>query len=270
MKDLKVAAPKRKVYGFDHDLTLLEKLLLQPESHNGLKAIGIVGKPGVGKSTLCQELLSRPKVKAHFLPRILVSMSIKYNEDDQDLKNTIVKGMLTYLGVEEEIAKSNIINEELRGLLYALHLQLMGKRYLIVLDDVKETDAWHEKLDSSSSTKNEKWGERFAYGFPKGYGGAVIVTSTSEEIVKKMIGDKKHIHQLLPFSDQENCWSIFKDAVVDKKRIEHNPDLKKQLLDKSGGIPLAAKKIGQIVNEKLRKAEEKPPEIESGDVENKL
>ncbi|XP_059436868.1 probable disease resistance protein At4g19060 [Corylus avellana] len=185
------------VHGFDDDVISLEKVLLRPGSEGRFKAIGITGIAGIGKTTLCQSLFSKKEVKDYFFPRIWVCMSAQTG-DDEDEKVAILKRMLVCLGVEDEIIDNYYGHNNLKELLYALHLQLQGKRYLIVFDDVRggEIDKWYEEL-SCSSTWDGKW-DALAYGLPKGCGGAVIVTSRNEEIAKKMVGGEGNLHRLLP------------------------------------------------------------------------
>ncbi len=87
-----------KVHGFDNEVISLEKLLLGQGSGDLFKAIGIIGKAGIGKTTLCQVIFNKPEVQNYFLRRIWVCMSIKPDED-QDTRVAIIKRMLEYLGV---------------------------------------------------------------------------------------------------------------------------------------------------------------------------
>ncbi|VVA24929.1 PREDICTED: disease resistance [Prunus dulcis] len=251
-----------KVYGFDDDVLSMEKLLVQQESRDRFKAIGVVGREGIGKTTLCQLVFNKPEVKNNFLPRIWVCMARDPDgHEGEDLKVAIVKRMLVYLGVGKETVKS-IFDEKhgLEGLLCALYQQLVGKRYLIVLDDAKETDSWYGQLDSCLS-RDKKWDDGFAFGFPKGHGGRVIATSRNEEVAKMMVGEK-NIHHLLPLSDPDICWAIFEDTVEDSRvededdRVEVDrallnasnlDDLKLEIKLKCGGLPLAAKMMGQAM-----------------------
>ncbi|BFG38274.1 hypothetical protein CerSpe_245480 [Prunus speciosa] len=252
-----------KVYGFDDDVLSMEKLLVQQESRDRFKAIGVVGREGIGKTTLCQLVFNKPEVKDNFLPRIWVCMARDPDgHEDEDLKVAIVKRMLVYLGVGKETVKS-IFDEKrgLEGLLCALYQQLVGKRYLIVLDGARETDSWYGQLDSCLS-RDKKWDDGFAFGFPKGHGGRVIATSRNEEVAKMMVGEK-NIHHLLPLSDPKSCWAIFNDTVeanrvaddlVEDDRVEdvralsnasNLDDLKLEIKLKCGGLPLAAKMMGR-------------------------
>ncbi|KAF3967442.1 hypothetical protein ACB098_05G194700 [Castanea mollissima] len=255
-----------RVHGFDNEVTLLEKLVLRQESDDQFKAIGIVGKAGVGKTTLCQVIFNKPEVQKYFLPRIWVCMSRKPNEDN-DTRVAIVKRMLDGLGVDEEIINKVHKDHSLKGLLYALHQQLYRKRYLIVLDDASDNDAgdtraFYGKLDSLL-TRDGEW-DCLAYGLPKGYGGVVIVTSRNEELAKNMVGEE-NLLRLLPRSDPESFWKIFKDAVEkgtdkDSTRLPFKPsnveDLKKQILQKCDGFPITAKMLGEIMHDQVKQLQD--------------
>ncbi|KAF3451589.1 hypothetical protein FNV43_RR07684 [Rhamnella rubrinervis] len=239
-----------KVHGFNDDVTTLERLLLRQGSDDGFKAIAIVGANGIGKTTLCQLIFNKPEVKGHFLPRIWVCMSECHDDDDD--KKAIIKRMLFSLGVEEKTMNSVWDSRGLEGLLCALYLQLVGKRYLIVFDDARETDSWHEQLNSKL-TGDGKWDQKFAYGLPKGCGGTVIVSTRNEEVAKGLVGEK-NLYRLLPLSDPESCWAIFKDSVKkDVREFNHSnlEDLKMEVKMKCAGIPLAIKMMGEIMRKQI-------------------
>ena len=258
--------PATPVHGFDTQLISLEKMVQQRQSSDQFKAVAIVGKRGVGKTTLCQKLFSKySEVQpAKFLPRIWVCMSRKPTEYI-DCKTT-VKRMLTCLGVDDEtihsISDSEPEGDRLSRLLYALHLQLTGKKYLIVLDDASAKDEWFANLDSPITDK-EKWGKFLAFGLPKGHGGTVIVTSRVENVAKMMVGEKNLLH-LLPLSDPKSCSSIFNDHIKKGKKLEYDPE-RKEFLKKCSGLPLAAKMMGNIKSEELEKAEREAEKKEAAE-----
>ncbi|KAI7986871.1 Protein argonaute 1C [Camellia lanceoleosa] len=114
----------------------------------------------------------------------------------------------------------------------------------------------------------EEWGnqrcEKLGFGLPKGFGGAVIVTSRAEEVAKEMVGEE-NLHRHEQILDQENCWKIFKDF-VDRDGEQFSGQLEKTLKDKMtvkcAGLPLAAKLMGQIAHEQLLSMKkEKPKEM---------
>uniref|UniRef100_A0A5B6ZUG6 NB-ARC domain-containing protein n=1 Tax=Davidia involucrata TaxID=16924 RepID=A0A5B6ZUG6_DAVIN len=240
-----------KVHGLDDQVLSMERLLVGRERNDEFRGIGIVGMGGIGKTTLSQVIFNKQQVKNHFLPRIWVCLSKKPNQDGDNRKE-IVKRMLICLGVEEEIINSADEKHGLPGLVFSLHLQLKGKRYLIVLDDAWDTDDFCKNLDNCLP-HDGKWGEKLAYGLPKGNGGTVIVTSRSEEIAKNMVHEE-NLRRLQPLPDRESCWLIFKDS-VEKDGIEFPSDLeilKEEIVKKCAGLPLAAKMMGQIKHEQLQ------------------
>lgn len=231
-----------RVHGLENEVVTLEKMLLQPgKSSDSFQAIAIIGMSGVGKTTLAQLVYTKEEVKTQFLPRIWVSLSPQPNMAANP-REAIVKKLLACLGVETDII-SSIENHGLRGLLYALHLQLLGKRYLIVLDDLWDSNPWHD---------NDAWD-----GLPKGYGGSVVITSRSEKVANIMSREDNVLH-LQPHKNPEICWCIFKDE-VEKDGEELDDDnidkLKPEVEKKSAGLALAAKVMGEIFYEK-RKAKE--------------
>ncbi|KAJ9136255.1 hypothetical protein P3X46_033347 [Hevea brasiliensis] len=242
-----------KVYGFDDEITHLEKLLVRRGSIDYFKTVGIVGMRGAGKTTLCQLILTKPEVKNHFVPRIWVHMSTKDNEEDNDPKIAIVKRMLNSLGVEGEMLKTILDEHGLAGLLCALHVELMRKRHLIVLDDAQDTGDWYSNLNASLP-RHVKWEQHLAYGLPKGYGGTVIVTSRNEEVMKMMVGEE-NIYRLLPLSNKDLCWDIFRDEVEQERKPfqpRNEEELKREVIQKCAGVPLAAKMMGKIMREGIR------------------
>ncbi|TXG66059.1 hypothetical protein EZV62_007334 [Acer yangbiense] len=125
------------VYGFENEVLSLERMLVKSGSDDDqFRAIGVVGMAGVGKTTLCQEVFNKEEVKRHFVPKIWVCMSRQPN-DDVNSKAVIIKRMLECLGVDDEVINSFTSDHQL---VYALHLELMTKKYLIVLEDCEETD----------------------------------------------------------------------------------------------------------------------------------
>ncbi|KAI8000532.1 putative disease resistance protein [Camellia lanceoleosa] len=218
--------------------------------------------------------LSVDETKVHGLDDKAMSMQrllVPSNNNNDDVRKETVKRILAYLGVQEEIINSANESHGLKGLLFALRLQLMGKRYLIVLDDVWNTEDQYKNFCTTISD-DEKCSERLAYGLPKGFGGTVIVTSRTEELAKGMVG-KENLHRILPLSDPESCWKIFKDT-VDRDGEEFPGQLeclKDKIVEKCAGLLLAAKMMGKITHDELllgkqrvveSEQEESPQELE--------
>lgn len=242
-----------KVYGFEDKILSLERLLvLRRKDTDSFKAFGIHGMAGIGKTTLCQSIFSRPKVMEYFFPRIWVCLS-KQKGEDEDNKKEVVKRMLRCLGIDDKIIKKVDEKQGIRGLLFALRLQLTGKRYFIVLDDAHNADEWFKMPDSDAENDNTKIYEKFSYGLPKECGGTVLVTSRVEQVVKNMVGEEENLRCIEPLTDQDTCWKIFKDT-VEEDGTQFPDDLKKlklEIVKRCDGLPLAAKLLGQIKHKEL-------------------
>ncbi|MBA0805990.1 hypothetical protein Gohar_005468, partial [Gossypium harknessii] len=231
-----------KVHGFDYDKMTLKMLLLNEKSQQDeLKLLGVVGMVGVGKTTLCRLILEEEQVKQSYFPRLLITMSGSMEK--------VVENMLEHLGVELAEIKSSIANEnKLPGLLYALHLKLEGKKFLIVLDNVKEEDEYYEKPISDVKKEGEYCDKlisclKSGHGFPKGYGGAVILNGRNEEAIKEIVGER-NLHRLQLLSDPNDCLYIYRSSAfgdIDHPDALTNETLpskpNEELKKKCGGLP---------------------------------
>ncbi|XP_030528927.1 uncharacterized protein LOC115739801 [Rhodamnia argentea] len=187
-----------------------------------------------------------------YCPRIWVDMP-RLPDEDKNQKEAVMKSILRNLGVEEETLESPSSAPDLNGMVSLLHQQLWGKKYLIILDSVRGNEKWYYDL-GSCLVPGKNWGDRLAYGFPKGYGGAVIVTSRNEELAMRMVGEE-NLHRMMPASYDEVCWSVFRGSAqegLSQFDFPNEGQLKAEVCRKCAGIPLAAKVMGQIVNKQLQ------------------
>ncbi|GAA0165513.1 hypothetical protein LIER_39997 [Lithospermum erythrorhizon] len=268
----------KKVFGLEENIRFMERLLVRKQNQEGFKTMAIVGIPGVGKTTICQVMYHHESVEKHFDIRLWVCLS-KQKDDDPDRKKEVVKRILACLGIEQEVLQKIGEDEEgLRKLIITLRLHLMGKRYLIVLDDAsRKDDALNE--DDEEANKDEVFFEnmssissqyenKLAYGLPKGEGSMVIVTTRSEELANKMVGEE-HVHPLPLLKNEELCWDIFKENLESDGTTfpEDLEDLKKLVIKKCSGLPLSASMMGVIMRERLledeRRAAHKAKEQEN-------
>ncbi|KAG7532592.1 NB-ARC [Arabidopsis thaliana x Arabidopsis arenosa] len=266
--------PDHDIHGFDNEIKSLQHFLLDQKVNREFKSLVIVGEYGVGKTALCQKIFNDKAVKSVYAPRVWVSMENKESKDKLDGKICVLKKILTGLGVKHsiletisadakqefkdnaevasnqeagEIDRETEKEKELSALLYALHLNLRWKKYLIVFDDVRENDNWDEKLDVKLN-EDEKWGKFLSDGFPKGSGGRVIYTTRYENLAKKLVSQEHEIHRLWPLSDHQSVWKIY-DAVIQKREKESPRNDKKcidELMNKSRGLPLAARLLAEL------------------------
>ncbi|CAH8390271.1 unnamed protein product [Eruca vesicaria subsp. sativa] len=270
--------PDHVIYGFDNEIKSLKNFLLDQKVYNEFKSLVVVGEYGVGKTALCKTIFNDEGVKSVYAPRIWVSM---HSNEGLSGKIFVLKKILKVLGVEDELlkrihdkAKDEAANnlekadnreggeidretaeeKEVSALMYALHLNLRWKKYLIVFDDVREEDNWNEKLqdDEEKLKEDDKWGKYLSDGFPKGSGGRVIYTTRDENktLAKKLVAEEHEIHRLWPLTDSLSVWRIY-DAARKENGEEDPPRNDKkcidELMNKSRGLPLAVRMLATLL-----------------------
>ncbi|XP_059653308.1 putative disease resistance protein RGA1 isoform X2 [Cornus florida] len=240
-----------ETHGLVSQLHKMEAILLDrtPDDHEGVKAIGIVGMCGVGKTTLGRLFVHKFQFLRDYSPVIWVKLSLKANPLE------IVTHLLTHLG-----AKCDQL-QDLNDQLTELHNLLLGKKYLIVLDNVCHLNEWYSDLTSNQNNNGTTATDlsRFSHGLAKGVGGAIIVTSRFEEVAISMVGEK-NLLRLEPTFDAEALWLTFMDSIRRKKYLTsyHHQVLsrmKDEIIYRCEGLPLAAKTLAEVISIQLAKKE---------------
>ncbi|XP_019248767.1 PREDICTED: putative late blight resistance protein homolog R1A-3 [Nicotiana attenuata] len=148
---------EEEVVGFEKDAESIMKKLIQGTKE--LDVISIFGMPGLGKTTLARKVYDNPSIVNYFDVKAWCSVSQAYNRIK--LLGEIFKQVTDH---KSEIDEDVDIADKLQK-------TLKGRRYLIVLDDIWEVDAW----------------EDLGLCFPKGEDGSrVMVTTRIEEVAKHL------------------------------------------------------------------------------------
>ncbi|XP_058108830.1 disease resistance protein RGA2-like [Magnolia sinica] len=185
--------------------------------------ISIVGMGGLGKTTLAQLAYNDEKVKGYFEMRMWVCVSEDFNV--KQITESIIKS------ADTKFEGKNLNLDQLQ-----LHLREMlhGKRFLIVLDDI-----WCEA--------SEKW-DKLKLPFQAGASGSRILITTRNENVALAMG-RAHEHKLAVLS-HDDCWLMFRRRVLEHRSAEELSELEdigREIVNKCGGLPLAAKTIGSAM-----------------------
>ncbi|KAK2997671.1 hypothetical protein RJ639_018963 [Escallonia herrerae] len=204
---------KADVVGFEADTQAILQQLL--EGHADREIISILGMSGIGKTTLAGNLFHDPAVVHHFDYQTWVCVSQVGNNVREFLKALMKNAM-----------EGDETTEEIRHKIYRI---LKSQRYLIVLDDVWETE-WLENLD------------RF---LPKNALGSRVILTTQIEGVALTVNPSPHNLKLL---SPESSWELLSKRVFQGQ--ECPPELKvpgSDIAKQCGGLPLAIVVIAGVL-----------------------
>ncbi|KAL7234859.1 hypothetical protein ACSBR1_018344 [Camellia fascicularis] len=201
---------------------IIELLLRDAATQNKVDVIPIVGMGGIGKTTLAQLICDDNGVKNHFDLKAWVCVS-----DEFDVKR-ITKAIL------DEFNLDSCNSTELNTLQRKLEDKLAGKKFLLVLDDV-----WNYRDEEWSSLQSP---------FRAAAHGSKIIVTTRITTVARQVGTIEH-HDLKELSP-DDCWSIFGQHAFKNINISEHPELEsigRQIVAKCGGLPLAARALGGLL-----------------------
>ncbi|CAN4102005.1 unnamed protein product [Withania somnifera] len=189
------------IVGFEEETNwIIEKLTHGPAD---LDVISITGMPGLGKTTLAYKVYIDESVSSHFDIRAWCTVGQEYNE-----KKLLEK----------------IFNQVLRK-------QLFGKRYLIVLDDLWDIEAWNE----------------LTRPFPKVEKGSRIILTTRQKEVT--LHGKHNTDPLnLRLLRSEESWELLeKRAFGNESCPEELLDVGKKIAQNCKGLPLVVDLIAGVI-----------------------
>ncbi|KAL5712771.1 hypothetical protein ACHQM5_014908 [Ranunculus cassubicifolius] len=212
------------VYGRDMDKEKIVNALLDSASNEyDFLMYSIVGMGGLGKTTLAQYVYNDTRIEKNFHARIWVCVSEDF------CANKLTKMII------ESCSKAKCDVESLEDLQNRLKELLCGKKFLLVLDDV-----WNEDPGNWDKLKFPlKCGAK---------GSSIIVTTRSSSVAQIMGALPMNQHKLAPLSDVD-CWSLFKGRAFGGEVIKNSEleRLGREIVRKCGGVPLAAKSLGGLL-----------------------
>ncbi|CDP19917.1 unnamed protein product [Coffea canephora] len=218
------------VVGRAKDETRLVEILLSL-SENAVSVIPILGMGGLGKTTLAQSVYNNSQVDSHFEKKIWVCVSDNF-EVTRLLK--MILESLTRRNVE--ITSRDVIVQEIRQ-------QLVGKKYLLVLDDVwtESQILWDDFL-------------RLLRGLNATNGNWCVVTTRKQQTASIVA---THDPYVLGKLSDDDCWSILTEKANAGGEIpEKLQVMKKEIIKKCGGLPLAASAMGGLLRMKGKEESE--------------
>ena len=218
------------VYGRDHDKNLIIEMLLMDGPSNKIGVVPIVGMAGIGKTTLAEIVYNETRVESYFDLRIWVFVSDQFD---------VVRVTKTIL---RSVTLKHIDLNDLNLLQVSLKEKLVGKRFLLVLDDV-----WNKR--------NNDWDLLWNPLKTGAKGSKILVTTRNRDVASSMGTVPAHHLKGLSFED---CWLLFRSQAFENRNIDAYPHLEaigKKFVEKCEGMPLAAKRLGILLRSRQEEDE---------------
>ncbi|KAL2492585.1 Disease resistance RPP13-like protein 4 [Abeliophyllum distichum] len=177
---------KGYVVGIDDDLKKIKERLMGGSSKR--ETVSIVGMGGIGKTTLAKEVYGDKYISSYFNIRAWVTVSQDYNVQE------ILKGLRDSM---QKLAKEKKGDEDSKPLDDEVYQNLMGMRYLIIMDDVWDTNFWND----------------VHHLFPNENNGSRIMLTTRQEQVAADADPNPGPDSRLPlhhmhFLNEDNSWKL--------------------------------------------------------------
>ncbi|WVZ54192.1 hypothetical protein U9M48_005030 [Paspalum notatum var. saurae] len=210
-------------------LTRKEKNL---NENTKVMVFAIVGVGGIGKTTLAKRIFNNDIIRQEFEKIIWLSVNREFNDVD------LLQRAITEAQGDHQAARNTKAALE-----RTLKEALVGRKTLLVMDDVWNHEAWEKVLESPIINSVAQ-------------GSRVLITTRNDMVARGMraMVPYYHVDRLEP----EDAWSLLRNQVVgkgnsDDQKFDTLKDFRwtgMGIIAKCDGLPLAVKVMGGLLRQK--------------------
>lgn len=217
------------VFGRNYDKEKITQVLLLDEpTSSKVGVVPIVGMAGIGKTTLAQLVYNDDVVDKHFDLKVWIFVSDHF--DAVRVTKTIL----------ESVSSEKVDLDDLNLLQVCLKEKFVGKRFLLVLDDV-----WNKR--------NNDWEMLWVLLKAGKSGSKIIVTTQNSDIASSMGTVPPYYLRGLSFED---CWLLFRSQAFENRTINDNFEaIGREIVKRCDGLPLAVKRFGILLRSRMEEEE---------------
>ncbi|KAM0838393.1 hypothetical protein ACQ4PT_061000 [Festuca glaucescens] len=218
--------------GFEDEHKKIVNKLIGKETM--LSAVSIVAMGGAGKTTLARKVYTSSRVKQHFDIHVWVTVSQTFK--GIDLLKHVMKQITWTTHDSVDQMQEYDVGKKISDV-------LLQKRYLVVLDDVWETDTWDQL-------------NRIVKAFPDVANGSRVLLTTRKVDVANHVEMPTHVHALKHL-DEDKSWELFQSKALPSYRrsamqdVDEFEELGRKLASKCEGLPLALAVLGSYLSKNM-------------------
>ncbi|XP_057478393.1 disease resistance protein RPM1-like [Actinidia eriantha] len=224
-----------ELVGIEKPKEELTQLLLMGDRR--LRVISIAGMAGLGKTTLTKKVYDDAKVKKHFQNHAWITVSESFKIEN--LLQSMIKQLFEEIKQPIPQGVEHMDTNSLKGITNTF---LQQKRYVLVLDDVWDIQAW----------------QYIRYAFPNGNCGSRVILTTRNIDLASFSSGEYHgkVYNLTPLAP-EDAWTLFCRKTFQGNSCPTNLEgLSEDILRRCNGLPLAIVAISGLLSTKEKSVEE--------------
>ncbi|KAH6788484.1 hypothetical protein C2S51_003490 [Perilla frutescens var. frutescens] len=215
---------RSKMVGLSEEFSKMKDFLTN-SSDDQHYVISIVEMAGMGKTTFAMELFQDPSVVSHFEHRAWVTVGRKYELDE------LARQLLIQVDPDTNLLLLEGSADKAR---YNLYRKLKDSRYLIVLDDVWDTQVW----------------DYLSCSLPYSAGRSrVLLTTRIKDVARHIYHPAFFNHKTIGLLSREESWILLSQKVFGEKRCP--PQLQKagkEIAANCFGLPLVIVTAAELLS----------------------